>query len=414
MKHGNTIIDSVHSFDARFPLPAGAGTDAVHSEAEYCLAMTLLKSKAGLTGSGLVLTLGEGNRIVCELIDLLASQLVGKEVEELMADFGTFSRRLADHPQLRWLGPHKGAVHLALASITNACFDLWAKVRGLPLWRLLLDLSSDQVIGLLDVSYLEDVLTAEQASAILKQQEATRSTRENVLKTGYPGYDTSVGWFGYDDNRIRENARRALDAGFRAFKLKVGSNDPNRDIRRANMLRNLVGDESMLMLDVNQQWTFPQTLEMCKSLRDVSPYWIEEPTHPDDLIAHQKIAEAIAPLNVALGEHVPNRVVFKNFMEARAMHFVQVDCTRVAGISEFLTVSLLARKFSLPVVPHVGDMGQIHQHLVLFNHIAMGQAIVLLEYIPHLRKHFAHPAHVEGGVYATPQDPGCSSDLSTS
>jgi L-fuconate dehydratase len=413
MKHGNTIIDSVHSFDARFPLPAGAGTDAVHSEAEYCLAMTLLKSKAGLTGSGLVLTLGEGNRIVCELIDLLASQLVGKEVEELMADFGTFSRRLADHPQLRWLGPHKGAVHLALASITNACFDLWAKVRGLPLWRLLLDLSSDQVVGLLDVSYLEDVLTAEQASAILKQQEATRSTRENVLKTGYPGYDTSVGWFGYDDNRIRENARRALDAGFRAFKLKVGSKDPNRDIRRANMLRNLVGDESMLMLDVNQQWTFPQTLEMCKSLRDVSPYWIEEPTHPDDLIAHQKIAQAIAPLNVALGEHVPNRVVFKNFMEARAMHFVQVDCTRVAGISEFLTVSLLARKFSLPVVPHVGDMGQIHQHLVLFNHIAMSHPVVFLEYIPHLRDHLAHPAHVEGGVYATPQYPGCSSDLST-
>jgi L-fuconate dehydratase len=413
MKHGNTIIDSVHSFDARFPLPAGAGTDAVHSEAEYCLAMTLLKSKAGLTGSGLVLTLGEGNRIVCELIDLLASELVGKEVEELMADFGTFSRRLGDHPQLRWLGPHKGAVHLALASITNACFDLWAKVRGLPLWRLLLDLSSDQVIGLLDVSYLEDVLTAEQASAILKQQEATRSTRENVLKTGYPGYDTSVGWFGYDDNRIRENARRALDAGFRAFKLKVGSNDPNRDIRRANMLRKLVGDESMLMLDVNQQWTFPQTLEMCKSLRDVSPYWIEEPTHPDDLIAHQKIAQAIAPLNVALGEHVPNRVVFKNFMEARAMHFVQVDCTRVAGISEFLTVSLLARKFSLPVVPHVGDMGQIHQHLVLFNHIAMSHPVVFLEYIPHLRDHLAHPAHVEGGVYATPQYPGCSSDLST-
>jgi L-fuconate dehydratase len=412
--HGNIVIESVHSFDARFPLPAGAGTDAVHSEAEYCLAMTLLKSKAALTGSGLVLTLGEGNRIVCELIDLLAAQLVGKEIEELMADFGAFSRRLADHPQLRWLGPHKGAVHLALASITNACFDLWAKARGLPLWRLLLDLSSDQVIRLLDLSYLEDVLTAENVSAILKQQEATRSAREDLLKTGYPGYDTSVGWFGYDDNRVRENARRALDSGFRAFKLKVGSSDPNRDIRRANMLRELIGDESMLMLDVNQQWTFPQALEICNLLRNIAPYWIEEPTHPDDIIAHRKVAQAIAPIRVALGEHVPNRVVFKNFMEADAVHFVQVDCTRVAGISEFLTVSLLARKFSLPVVPHVGDMGQIHQHLVLFNHIAMDHAIVLLEYIPHLRKHFAHPAHVEGGVYATPQDPGCSTDLSTS
>lgn len=413
MKPGNTIIDSVHSFDARYPLPAGAGTDAVHSDAEYCLAMTLLKSKPGVTGSGFALTLGDGNRIVCELIDLLASQLVGKEIEELMANFGSSSRRLADHPQLRWLGPHKGAVHLALASITNACFDLWAKARGLPLWRLLLDLSSDQLIGLLDLSYLEDVLTAQEASTILTEQEATRSARQDVLKTGYPGYDTSVGWFGYDDNRVRENARHALDSGFRAFKLKVGSSDPKRDIRRANMLRNLVGDESMLMLDANQQWTLPQTLEICNSLRNISPYWIEEPTHPDDVIAHQKIAQAIAPTRVALGEHVPNRVVFKNFMEARAVHFVQVDCTRVAGISEFLTVSLLARKSSLPVVPHVGDMGQIHQHLVLFNHIAMGHPIVLLEYIPHLRKHFAHPVHVEGGVYRTPQEPGCSTDLST-
>jgi L-fuconate dehydratase len=413
MKRENTIIDSVHSFDARYPLPEGAGTDAVHSEAEYCLAMTFLNTKA-LTGSGLVLTLGEGNRIVCELIDLLASKLVGKEIEELMADFGVFSRELADDPQLRWLGPHKGAVHLALASITNACFDLWAKSRGVPLWRLLLDLSSDQVIRLLDLSYLEDVLTAQEASALLDEQQATRSARGDVLKSGYPGYDTSVGWFGYDDNRIRENVRCALDGGFRAFKLKVGSSDPNRDIRRANTLRQMVGEESMLMLDVNQQWTIRQAIEICNSLRDISPYWIEEPTHPDDINGHLKIADAIAPLHVALGEHVPNRIVFKNFIEARAVHFVQVDCTRVAGISEFLTVSLLARKFSLPVVPHVGDMGQIHQHLVLFNHIAMGHPVVLLEYIPHLRRHFAHPAQVEGGVYATPQVPGCSSDLKMS
>jgi L-fuconate dehydratase len=245
----------------------------------------------------------------------------------------------------------------------------------------------------------------------LKQQQATRTAREQILKTGYPGYDTSVGWFGYDDERIRENARRALDSGFRAFKLKVGSQDPNRDLRRANMLRDLVGDESMVMLDVNQQWTFPQALAMCNSLRNISPYWIEEPTHPDDIAAHRKLAQAITPLPIALGEHVPNRVMFKNFMEARAVHFVQVDCTRVAGISEFLTVSLLARKFELPIVPHVGDMGQIHQHLVLFNHIAVGHPIVFLEYIPHLRKYFVHPAQVEGGVYTTPHDPGCSSDL---
>jgi L-fuconate dehydratase len=411
MKNKNTAIHSVRSFDARYALPAGAGSDAVHSESEYCLAVTLLEAKPGLTGSGIVLTLGEGNRIVCELIDLLTTELVGKEIEELMADFGAFSRRIADHPQLRWLGPHKGAIHLALASITNACFDLWAKTRGVPLWRLLLDLTADQLVCLLDLSYLEDALSRDEAIAILKQQQATRTAREQILKTGYPGYDTSVGWFGYDDEKIRENARRALDSGFRAFKLKVGSQDPNRDLRRANMLRDLVGDESMVMLDVNQQWTFPQALAMCNSLRNISPYWIEEPTHPDDIAAHRKLAQAITPLPIALGEHVPNRVMFKNFMEARAVHFVQVDCTRVAGISEFLTVSLLARKFELPVVPHVGDMGQIHQHLVLFNHIAVGHPIVFLEYIPHLRKYFVHPAQVEGGVYTTPHDPGCSSDL---
>jgi L-fuconate dehydratase len=405
------VIQSVHSFDARYALPSGAGTDAVHSQPEYCLAVTLLETEIGPRGTGIVLTLGQGNRIVCDLIDLLAAKLVGKEIEELMADFGAFSRDLANHAQLRWLGPHKGAVHLALASITNACFDLWAKARGVPLWKLLLDLRAEEVIGLLDLSYLEDALTSTEALDLLKTEHAARSSRENVLQSGYPGYDTSVGWFGYDDATVRENARRALDKGFRAFKLKVGSRDPERDLRRAHMLRDLVGDQSLVMLDVNQQWTFPQALEMCRVLRDISPYWIEEPTHPDDVDAHRKLAQAIAPLRIALGEHVPNRIMFKNFMSAGAVHFVQVDCTRVAGVSEFLTVSLLARKFGLPVVPHVGDMGQIHQHLVHFNHIALAHPVVFLEYIPHLREYFVHPAQVEAGVYQTPQDTGLSCDL---
>ncbi len=359
----------------------------------------------------MVLTLGEGNRIVCEIIELLAPALVGKEIESLMAGFGAFSRSLSDHPQLRWLGPHKGAVHLALASITNACFDLWAKARGVPLWRLLLDLTPEQVVGLLDLSYLEDVLTPADALALLKKPMATRGQREDVLKLGYPGYDTSVGWFGYDDAKVRDNTRRALDDGFRAFKLKVGSRDPQRDIRRAYMLRELVGDQCLVMLDANQQWTLPRALELCHALRDISPYWVEEPTHPDDISAHRKLARAISPMRVALGEHVPNRVMFKNFIEEGAVHFVQVDCTRVAGVSEFLGVTLLAKKFGLPVVPHVGDMGQIHQHLVLFNHIAVGQPVIFLEYIPHLREHFVHPARVEGGFYKTPEIPGLSSDL---
>jgi L-fuconate dehydratase len=405
------VIQSVQSFDARYPLPSGAGSDAVHSESEYCLAVTLLKTDRGVTGTGIVLTLGEGNRIVCELIELLAAELKGKEIEELMSDFGAVSRRLADHPQLRWLGPHKGAVHLALASLTNACFDLWAKGRGVPLWRLLLDLEPEQVVRLLDFSYLEDALTGADALGILRKHRPTRHTREAILRSGYPGYDTSVGWFGYDDERVRDNARRALADGFRAFKLKVGSHDPQRDLRRARMLRELIGNEALLMLDVNQQWTLPQALEMCSLLGDVSPYWIEEPTHPDDIAAHRKLAQAIAPMRIALGEHVPNRVMFKNFLEAGAVYFVQVDSTRVAGVSEFLTVSLLAHKFNRPVVPHVGDMGQIHQHLVLFNHIAVGHPALFLEHIPHLRQHFRTPARVKAGRYATPEEPGLSCDL---
>ena len=401
----------MRSYDARYPLPAGAGTDAVHSESEYCLAVTRLATGGALTATGMVLTLGEGNRIVCEIIELLAPALAGKEIESLMAGFGAFSRSLADHPQLRWLGPHKGAIHLALASLTNACFDLWAKARGVPLWRLLLDLEPQQLVSLLDLSYLEDALTPADALVLLEKARPTRAQRQSVLKTGYPGYDTSVGWFGYDDEKVRENARRALDKGFRAFKLKVGSRDAERDIRRAQMLRDLVGDECLVMLDVNQQWTLPRALEMCHALADISPYWVEEPTHPDDVAAHRKLAQAIAPMRIALGEHVPYRVMFKNFMEAGALHFVQADCTRLAGVGEFLTVALLAEKFGLPVVPHVGDMGQIHQHLVLFNHIALGQPVIFLEHIPHLRQHFANPAIVEGGVYKTPEVPGLSADL---
>ena len=238
-----------------------------------------------------------------------------------------------------------------------------------------------------------------------------KSEREGILRNGYPGYDTSVGWFQYEDSQVKELARQAMDKGFNAFKLKVGSHDGQRDIRRAFMLRELAGADALIMVDANQQWTLPRALEMCAKLKDISPYFVEEPTHPDDIRAHRTIAEAIKPIPIALGEHVPNRIMFKNFMHTEAVQIVQVDCTRVAGISEFLTVSLLARKFGLRVVPHVGDMGQIHQHLVLFNHIAVGHEAVFLECIPHLQSHFVNPAQIENGVYVSPQSPGSSSDL---
>jgi L-fuconate dehydratase len=407
-KHRITALDTR---DLHFPLSHGAGSDAVHSGAEYAFATTLLSTDSKSYGTGIVLTLGQGNRLVCEAIELLGQVLVGREIEELMADFGATSRQLAEHPQLRWLGPHKGVVHLALASLTNACFDLWAKSRAIPLWRLLLDLESRQVVSLLDLSYLEDVLTGEAAETILREHLSSRRQREEILSRGYPGYDTSVGWFQYEDNRIKEMAQQAMDRGFRAFKLKVGSREGERDVRRAFMLRELAGPEALVMLDANQQWNLPTAMDMCRQLRPMSPYFIEEPTHPDDLQAHRILAEAITPVPIALGEHVPNRIMFKNFMQAGAVQVVQVDCTRVGGISEFLAVSLLARKFGLRVVPHVGEMGQIHQHLVLFNHIAMGHEALFLECIPHMQEHFVHPAQIVDGVYVTPQAPGSSSDF---
>jgi L-fuconate dehydratase len=404
-------IASLETRDVRFPLEQGAGSDAVHSGAEYAFATTLLGSDNNIFGTGIVLTLGLGNQLVCQAIEWLGKELIGWEIEELMSQFGTVAQKLAQHPQLRWLGPHKGVVHLALASLTNACFDLWAKSRGVPLWRLLLDLDAGKVVDLLDLSYLEGVLERDEAEAMVRNQVGSRRGREGILRSGYPGYDTSVGWFQYEDSQVKDLTRQAIAKGFHAFKLKVGSRDGQRDVRRAFMLRELAGANALIMLDANQQWTLPCALEMCQKLRAVTPYFVEEPTHPDDIRAHATLADEIKPISIALGEHVPNRVMFKNFMQAGAVQIVQVDCTRVAGISEFLTVSLLARKFGLRLVPHVGDMGQIHQHLVLFNHIALGHEAVFLECIPHLQPHFVNPAQIENGVYVTTQAPGASSDL---
>src|ERR1700746_4089871 len=407
----NLIIESIRTVDARYSLQLGEGTDAVHSNPEYCMAVTRLLTNKRTSGSGIALSLGEGNRRICEAIDMLTRPLVGLDIEDVMAEFGMVSRSLADHPSLRWLGPHKGVVHLALASITNACFDLWAKSRGVPLWRLLLDLDARKVVDLLDLSYLEEVLPREEAERILRDNASSRAEREGILRRGYPGYDTSVGWFQYDDDQVKKLTPQAIERGFHAFKLKVGSRDSERDVRRAFMLRELAGENALIMLDANQQWTLSRALEMCHKLREMSPFFVEEPTHPDDIRAHRTLAEAIKPIPIALGEHVPNRIIFKNFMHAGAVQIVQVDCPRVAGISEFLTVSLLAKKFGLRVVPHVGDMGQIHQHLVLFNRIALGHEALFLECIPHLQPHFVNPAQIQDGVYVTPEAPGSSSEL---
>ncbi len=403
------MIHRIEIRDARFELEKGAGSDAIHRDPTYSYAVTNLIDDSGLVGTGFAFTLGEGNDLVCKAAGFYANQLKGMDIEALMANFGAVFNRLSNEQQFRWLGPHKGIVHLALASVTNACYDLWAKKRGLPLWKLLIDLSPEQIVNTLDLSYLEDVMTREQALSLL--DPGGKQQRSSIIEQGYPGYDTSVGWFNYDDEKVRLNCRKAIAEGFTAMKLKVGSADPQRDIRRAHIVREEAGDNSKVMLDANQQWTLPQGLSICKELQSMNPYWIEEPTHPDDVLAHKTLADAIAPVKLALGEHVPNRIIFKNYLQTGSAGFIQVDAVRVGGVSEFITISLLSKQFGIPVVPHVGDMGQLHQHLVLFNHIAMGHEALFLEHIPHLKNKFVHPVNIINGVYQTPMEPGSSCDL---
>ncbi len=407
----SVTITAVETHDMRFALAAGAGADAVHANPQYSYAVTQLKTDAKLSGIGLAFTLGGGNDLVCHASQALSGILVGRPIETLMQDFATVYQRILDHPQYRWLGPHKGVVQLALSSIVNACFDLWAKARGLPLWALLLELEPATLLNTVYLGYLEDALSYAEALALLETEAAQRPARRSIVERGYPGYDTSIGWFDYSDDTIKENIVKSMGRGFDALKLKVGSREAQRDIRRAQLVRQVAGEKARIMLDVNQQWSLQQAIRMSYALQDMNPYWIEEPTHPDDIQAHRTLAQAIYPIKLALGEHVPNQVIFKNYLQAGAAGFLQPDCVRLGGVSEFIAVSLLARKFNVPVVPHVGDMGQIHQHLVLFNHIALGHPVIFLEYIPHLRPHFQQPARVEDGVYHSPQAPGSSSDL---
>ena len=405
------MIKRIKIRDKRFELSEGAGSDAIHKDPLYSYAVTELVDDSGIVGTGFTFTLGEGNDLVCKAAQFYAEKLLGKDIEELMADFGNHFNQLSNEQQFRWLGPHKGIVHLALASVTNACYDLWAKKRGLPLWKLLISLSPEEIVNTLDLSYVEDELTRENAIELIKQEASGSEAREGILKIGYPGYDTSIGWFNYSDEKVRENCIKAMAEGFNAMKLKVGSANFERDVRRAHIVPAVAGDNVKIMLDANQQWTLTSALIVCKQLQSMSPFWIEEPTHPDDVIAHKTLAKAIAPTKLALGEHVPNRVIFKNYLQSGSAGFIQVDALRVGGISEFITVSLLCKKFGIPVVPHVGDMGQLHQHLVLFNHIRLGHETLFLEHIPHLQKHFVHPATIKNGVYLTPQEAGSSCEL---
>jgi L-fuconate dehydratase len=404
-------ILSVQTHDRRFPLGPGAGSDAIHRDPVYSYAVTELHLEDGTVATGLAFTLGEGNDLVCKAAEFLARDLPGREIEELMSDFGAWQRAASNEQQFRWLGPHKGVVHLALASVTNACWDAWALCRKVPLWQLLLDLDTDALLRTLDFSYVEDCVGPDTARELIETARASRGERQSILDNGYPGYDTSIGWFNYSDEQVAANVTASVAKGFTAMKLKVGSPDLERDVARARIVREAAGPEATLMTDANQQWSIDQSIDFCRRTADLNLYWLEEPTHPDDVLGHKTIAQAIAPVKVAAGEHAPNRIIFKNYLQCGGMDICQVDALRVAGISEFLVISLMAKQAGIPVIPHVGDMGQLHQHLVLFNHIGLNHEAIFLETIPHLGDKFKEPAVVANGVYQTPRAPGSSCAL---
>lgn len=399
--------------DVRFPTSRELdGSDAMHTRPDYSAAYVVLHTDAALEGHGLTFTIGRGNEVVVAAIQALAPLVVGLTLEEITADLGVFWRRLANDSQLRWIGPEKGAIHLATAAIINAVWDLWAKTQGKPLWRLLAEMTPEELVRCIDFRYLSDALTPEEALELLQRQAPTKTERiATLLEHGYPAYTTSAGWLGYDDEKIRRLCHEALDQGWTYFKLKVGANRAD-DLRRARLMRDLIGPDRTLMLDANQAWDVPEAIDWMRDLASVDPLWIEEPTSPDDVLGHATIAKAVAPIKVATGEMVQNRVLFKQMFQANALGVCQIDACRVGGVNEVLAILLLAAKFGVPVCPHAGGVGlcEYVQHLAMFDYIAVSGTLDsrVIEYVDHLHEHFVDPVRIHHGRYMAPSTPGYS------
>src|ERR1700674_5759100 len=392
----------------------------MNPDPDYSAAYVVLETDhpAGLAGHGLTFTIGRGTELCVTAIELLAHHVVGRTLEDVAADMAGFWRGLVADSQLRWLGPEKGVVHLATGALVNAVWDLYAKVEGKPLWKLLADMSPEQLVGCVDFRYIDDALSPDEAIEILRLNVATRPAREmEMLREGFPAYTTSAGWMGYSDDKIRTLADRAMAAGFTHLKLKVGG-EPESDLRRARILRAAIGPDHRLMLDANQVWGVEQAITAVHALAEVNPWWIEEPTSPDDVLGHRRIREAIQPIGVATGEHVHNRVMFKQLLQAGAIDFCQIDSCRLGGVNEVIAVLLLSAKFGVPVCPHAGGVGlcEYVQHLAIFDYIAVGGSLDnrICEFVDHLHEHFVHPATVARGHYLAPNAPGYSAEIKPS
>lgn len=409
-----TRITGVKTLDIRFPTSWLAdGSDAMNADPDYSAAYVILSTDSpGIEGHGLTFTIGRGNEVCCSVIESLGSLLVGKTLESLTDDMAGFWYLMTGDSQLRWLGPEKGVVHLAAAAVINAVWDLYAKVEGKPLWKLLSDMTPEQIVAAVPFRYITDAITPDEALQMLHKQMDTRGQREaEMLEKGYPAYTTSAGWLGYSDEKIRRLVRDAIADGWTEFKMKVGR-DLEEDIRRAALIREEIGPDRTLMMDANQVWDVEQAIESMNELSRFDPLWIEEPTSPDDILGHATIAKAVAPIGVATGEHCHNRVMFKQFLQADALSFCQIDSCRLAGVNEVIAVLLMAAKFGIPVCPHAGGVGlcEYVQHLSMFDYIAVSGSLDgrRIEYVDHLHEHFVDPVVIRDGRYMPPSAPGYS------
>jgi len=413
----STTITDLVARDIRLPTSRNLdGSDAMHPDPDYSAAYVTLKTDApGLQGDGLTFTIGRGNELCVAGINALRPHVVGKTLESLTQDMAAFWHSLTSDGQLRWVGPEKGVIHLATGAVVNAVWDLWGKAVGKPVWRLLCDMTPDEMVRCIDFRYIEDALSRDEALAILQAAAPTRATRmAEMQRDGYPSYTTSAGWLGYSDEKLRSLCRELMGRGWKHFKIKVGR-DLESDIRRCCIMREEIGWERKLMMDANQVWGVNEAISWMKHLAAFKPHFIEEPTSPDDILGHATIARAIAPIRVATGEVCHNRVMFKQLMQANAIGYCQVDSCRLGGVNEVLAVLLLAKKFGVPVWPHAGGVGlcEYVQHLAVVDYVCVSASLEdrLTEYSDHYHEVFANPVVMRDGHYMPPAAPGYSATM---
>src|SRR4051794_4171842 len=409
-------VTGVDVRDVRFPTSRTlAGSDAMNEAPDYSAAYVVLATDAGLTGHGLTFTIGRGTEIVVAAIEALAPRVVGLRLADVAADPGAFWRGVTGDSQLRWIGPEKGAIHLATAALVNAVWDLWAKAEGKPLWRLVCDMQPAELVRCVDFRYITDALTPAAAVELVQARLDGRAERlERATAAGLPAYSTSVGWLGFTDDEVRRRARAAVEAGWTDVQVE-GGGDPARDARRAALIREEIGSEGFLMVDAHQGWGGDVAIERTKALAEFDPWWMEEPTSPDDILGHARIARAVAPVRIATGEHCQNRTMFKQLFQAEAIGVCQLDSCRLGGVNEVLAVLLLAARFGIPVCPHAGGVGlsEYVQHLSLIDYVVLGGDLGdrVIEYVDELHEHFVAPCEIRGGRYVVPEVPGYSIEM---